>query len=242
MKRTLSFLFALALLALGSGTAAAATADDIRIIGFSKDGRHFAYETFGTADGSGAPYATIVIIDLVEDKWAGGSPFTSSFGEEEHPTALPAQMQVRQKAAPALAKLDLRYPYRLVAFAPVGQDVVDPLELKFKLHHNISDLWTVKIEELDLAATGRCKDYPEQMKGVAISIAGGIQKELQEVYRDKRLPASRGCVVGYRIAGVVEAPVNDTGLSVVLIHTLTRGFEGLDASFMAVPVRLPSWR
>ena len=116
------------------------------------------------------------------------------------------------------------------------------LELKFKLHHNISDLWTVTIEELDLAATGRCKDYPEQMKGVAISIAGGIQKELQEVYRDKRLPASRGCVVGYRIAGVVEAPVNDTGLSVVLIHTLTRGFEGLDASFMAVPVRLPSWR
>ena len=97
-------------------------------------------------------------------------------------------------------------------------------------------------EVLDLAATGRCKDYPEQMKGVAISIAGGIQKELQEVYRDKRLPASRGCVVGYRIAGVVEAPVNDTGLSVVLIHTLTRGFEGLDASFMAVPVRLPSWR
>jgi predicted secreted protein len=242
MKRILSFVFALAVLALGAGTATAATADDIRIIGFSKDGRHFAYETFGTSDGSGAPYASIVIIDLVNDKWVGGSPFTSSFGEEEHPTALPAQMQVRKKAAPALAKLDLRYPYRLVGFAPVGQDVADPLELKFKLHHNISDLWTVKLEEVDLEGTGRCKDYPDQMKGVAISIAGGVQPELQEVYRDTRLPASRGCVIGYRIAGVVQPAVRDTGLSVVLIHTLTRGFEGLDASFMAVPVRLPSWR
>jgi len=242
MKHLFSLVFALALLALGTGTATAAVADDIRIIGFSKDGRYFAYETFGTYDGSGAPYASIVIIDLVEDKWAGGSPFTSSFGEEEHPTALPAQMQVRKEAAPALAKLDLRYPYRLVAYAPVGQDIADPLEMKFKLHHNISDLWTVKLDELDLEGTGRCKDYPGQMKCVAISIAGGVQKELQEVYRDKRLPASRGCVVGYRIAGVVEAPVNDTGVSVVLIHTLTRGFEGLGATFMAVPVRLPSWR
>lgn len=242
MKRLLALILALATFALGTDNATAATADDIRIIGFSKDGRHFAYETFGTSDGSGAPYASIVIIDLVEDKWAGGSPFTSSFGEEGHPTALPAQMQVRKKAAPALAKLDLRYPYRLVAFAPVGQDVADPLELKFKLHHNISNLWTVKIEEVDLEGTGRCKDYPDQMKGVAISVAGGVQPELQEVYRDTRLPASRGCVIGYRIAGVVEAPVEDSGLSVVLIHTLTRGFEGQDASFMAVPVKLPSWR
>jgi len=53
---------------------AAADASDRAIIGFSKDGSHFAFEEYGMQDGSGFPYADIYIINLKTDKWVKGSP------------------------------------------------------------------------------------------------------------------------------------------------------------------------
>jgi predicted secreted protein len=228
----------LVLLALASAPASAATADDLRIIGYSKDGKYFAYETFGVADGSGAPYATIYVLDVAQDKWVKGTPVSSSFGEEAHDTALPAQLQVRQRAAPILAKLDIRYPYRELASVAAGQKVADPHKMQFKRFHNISKLWTVQLSEIDLKAAQECYSA-SGTKGFKLSVGKG-DEQLKEVYRDKRLPASRYCPVGYKLAKVVESG-NETAsnTSVVLVHTFSPGFEGNDATFLAVPVRLP---
>ena len=58
----------------GLTTALAADAADRAIIGFSGDGRFFAFEEFGIQDGSGFPYANIYVIDLEKDRWVEGSP------------------------------------------------------------------------------------------------------------------------------------------------------------------------
>ena len=44
------------------------------VIGFSADGRYFAFEQYGAQDGSGFPYAEIFIIDTQADSWVAGSP------------------------------------------------------------------------------------------------------------------------------------------------------------------------
>src|SRR5690606_10447936 len=44
-------------------------------LGYSPDGRYFAFEEYGVQDGSGFPYSNIYVIDLVDDVWVGGSPF-----------------------------------------------------------------------------------------------------------------------------------------------------------------------
>ncbi len=42
-------------------------------IGFSEDGKIFAFEEFGVQDGSGFPYSSIFVIDLVRDAFVDGS-------------------------------------------------------------------------------------------------------------------------------------------------------------------------
>ena len=44
----------------------------IDLIGYSEDGRIFAFEEFGIQDGSGFPYSNIYVVDLPADKWAYG--------------------------------------------------------------------------------------------------------------------------------------------------------------------------
>lgn len=229
---------AFVLIALNAAMSFAAVDDDIRIIGYSKDGRYFAYETFGVSDGSGSPYAAIYVLDVANDTSAEGTPVRSEFGEEEHPTALPAQMQVRQIAAPILAKLDIRYPWRELASVSAGQQVSGPHELQFKRYTNISDLRTVKLMEFDLDAAQKCSG---QTKGFALAIAKGGEP-LTEVYRNKRLPKSRYCSQGYKLARVIDFGNERTQASVVLVHKFSPGFEGMGASFVAIPVMLPTWR
>ena len=200
MRHLLIAACALILTALSPAISFAAVDDDIRIIGYSEDGRYFAYETFGVSDGSGAPYASIYVLDVANDKWVEDTPVESNFGEEEHSTALPAQMQVRQKAAPILAKLDIRYPWRELASVTAGQQVSDPHEMKFKRYTNISNLWTVKLTEFDLDAAQECSG---ETRGFALAVAKG-DEPLTEVYRDKRLPQSRYCPASYKLARVID--------------------------------------
>ena len=57
-----------------TGPLYAADAAERAILGFSPDGRWFAFEEYGVQDGSGAPYANIYVIDLDMDRWARDTP------------------------------------------------------------------------------------------------------------------------------------------------------------------------
>jgi predicted secreted protein len=51
-------------------------------IGYSPDGRYFAYEEFGTHDGSGAPFAEITIVDLDAEPAVQPLTFAAEGGED----------------------------------------------------------------------------------------------------------------------------------------------------------------
>ena len=64
------------LLPLTVATVPARAADNAEraVVGFSPDGRYFAFEQYGVQDGSGFPYSEIFVIDLNANKWVKGSP------------------------------------------------------------------------------------------------------------------------------------------------------------------------
>ncbi|NNE23875.1 MAG: DUF2259 domain-containing protein [Rhizobiales bacterium] len=212
-----------------------------RIIGFSPDGKWFAFEQFGIQDGSGYPYYEIFIIDLDNDKWASGTPVRIRI-DEENATLHQARGQARVKAAPLLAKLRIIDQGRLIASNPVTEVAADRSEITFQAHMNLSGLdyrYRVKLEQFDLPSEPLCKDLGVQTKGFAISISKADQPPTQ-AYRDTALPKSRGCASRYAIADVIAA--NNPGRPnrfVVLIHTFAFGFEGPDSRFIAIPVTAP---
>ena len=63
-----SALLAASLTLFSAAPALAGDAAQFDPIGFSEDGRYFAYEEYGIQDGSGFPYATIYLVDLIAQR------------------------------------------------------------------------------------------------------------------------------------------------------------------------------
>lgn len=219
---------------------AAADASDRAIIGFSKDGSHFAFEEYGMQDGSGFPYADIYIINLKTDKWVKGSPIRVLVRDEKA-TAHTARHEALTEAAPLIEKYGTVQPAKLLASNAVGERVTSHHKMTFKRFHNVSTLWTVQLTEIDIEQPGECKPF-SPVRGFALATGIVGKGPAVEVYRDKKLPKSRGCPESYKLADVIAFGENVDAPVVVLIHKLTFGFEGRDARFIAVPVELPSWK
>jgi predicted secreted protein len=239
MKKIALAIVVLVQVAVGFSAAIAADAADRAVIGFSKDGKHFAFEEYGVQDGSGFPYSNIYIINLETDSWVEGSPI-KVIVRDENASSHEARHQALTDAAPLIEEYGTVQSAKLLASNAVGEEVSDPHTMVFKRFHNLDTLWTVKLTHVDLDLPPNCQSLPG-IKGFALSVSAN-NTEPNEVYRDKNLPKSRGCPENYRLADVISYGEDETARVVVLVHMLTFGFEGRDARFVAVPVKLPSWR
>src|SRR5690606_1891155 len=99
------------LLMLGACVAPAVAGDSAQFdaIGYSEDGRYFAFEQFGIQDGSGFPYSEIFLIDLDTDDFVGGSPFRARIDTEMAQLA-DARSEAVELAGAALAEHDITRP------------------------------------------------------------------------------------------------------------------------------------
>ena len=93
----------LALLLLATPAAQAADSAQSRAIGFSPDGRYFAFEQYGIQDGSGFGYSDIFILDIEQDRWVPGTPVQVLI-EDESTHIDEARKQANQKAQPLITQ------------------------------------------------------------------------------------------------------------------------------------------
>lgn len=221
-----------------------------QIIGFSEDGRFFAFKTYGLQRGSGLPYATVFVVDLVQNAWVPGSPFRAGRGEEAmaevEAAPFAALEQVRQAAmdnsAFMLRELGIRRPATVLYSAGIGQ--VHRTEQVTRVFIPHPDHPTAQpMGELSLRLSGipvpAALDYcarPDDLRGYRLELLhpdGGAQI----LHEDQRIPASRGCAEAYRIDAVVSAgyPQQETPV-VALISVWQQGFEGLDRHVIATPI------
>ena len=79
-----------------------------RIIGFSPDGRYFAFEQYGELDAAISGWSQIDIIDTSTDDYVGGKPILVLDESEEATTTLEqARAQAAKQAAPILPNMPL---------------------------------------------------------------------------------------------------------------------------------------
>lgn len=236
-----SVRLAASVLALMAAPAFAGDAANFAPLGFSADGRYFGYEEFGVQDGSGFPYSNIFILDVTEDKWAGGSPFRVML-EEESPTLAGVRSEAMAKAAKAFADLDISEPAVIEALNGDGEIGHDGTSITFGARGFGMDPppnpVTLRIESFASTSTVPCVESFGFEPPVGFALTLEADGKSTELHRDASVPASRNCTVGYRPHGIV-APVNwswNQRTPVAIISVFSQGFEGPDRRFIAVPV------
>lgn len=212
-------------------------------LGFSLDGRYFAYEEFGVQDGSGFPYSNVFILDVTEDKWAGGSPFRVRL-EDEQPGLAAVRAQSVEQAAAAIADLAITEPAVIIAMNADGQPVEDRKTILFGAPGfglaEPDDSARLTLSTFPSTSTVHCvEDFGfEPPVGFALTLEPSGHAEAQ-IHRDETVPASRNCTVDYHLSAVV-APFNwawNNRTPVAIVSVYSHGFEGPDRRFIGVPIK-----
>ncbi|HTN63206.1 MAG TPA: DUF2259 domain-containing protein [Devosia sp.] len=221
----------------------------IGFIGYSPDGRYFAFDEFGIQDGSGFAYANLYVMDATTDQWVKGTPVRVRH-EDEASTIIDVRAEARDTAQETLDRLAIAEPVDILALNGDGAVAeADMQTLRFgKPGYGLA--MPEQNYELRLATVTAkleqkgCAEWSESdITGFALNLTTNGQTK--EVYRDQTVPKSRGCPQGYRLYGVV-APFDSFATfgpdlvpgMVAIVSVYSTGFEGPDRRFIAVPFGL----
>ncbi|MFN3548642.1 MAG: DUF2259 domain-containing protein [Mesorhizobium sp.] len=219
----------------------AGTISDLDILGFSADASIFAFEEYGIQDGSGFPFSNRFYVDVATDGFVAGTPIRVRIDDEN---ASLGQARAQAKAAGQAIVPDdelARNRGHTVGFNAITELSADPHRMAVNprpVIPPIDEAVEFRIEEYTLDAAG-CENLGPTMGYRLLRIdltPGGTVGLLHE---DSRIPASRGCPLGYRI-GAVQTLYPDGGAPsfAVLIAVRSFGFEGPDYRWIAVTGRL----
>lgn len=226
----------------------AGDAAKITTLGFSNDGRYFAFMESGIGDGLGAAYARIRFLDTPRNAFAGTAVQKSQ--TEEEVAANKGSLQTIERdtialAQPTLTKLGIKSEnrgnvlvsrkvtdlearaLRTISFSttPIIAGLISP---KFQL--NLSQIKAIPGEKII------CMD-PDKAKILRLTLVDQQTKKQLLLQADTTLPSSRGCAHAYEIEDVLQFQSN----LVVLIRIYTVGFEGEDVRYLAIsgPANIP---
>jgi predicted secreted protein len=224
------------------------THDDV--IGFSTDGRHFAFTTYGLQRGSGLPFASVFVVDLVQDSWVAGTPLQAQRPESDMAAVEAAPFQALEQvrteamsaARPLLEQLAIHRPATVLFARGLGEVHQAPSRSVISRPHPDDPTeppWGSFTLDLDPVTVPIGADYcpdPSAVSGYRL-VRTGADGRAVTLHEDASVPASRGCPVAYRLDAVLSAGYPLEGaLGVALISVWRQGFEGLDRHVIAVPV------
>lgn len=235
-KMLLALLFG----TLGVSSAMAGDAASLEILGFSNDGKVFAFEEYGVQDGSGFPYANRFYIDTATDKFLPGSPVRVRL-DDESATTDKARAQAAEQGAKIAddATLDRGFTAAANAITELSADPHQFVFLPRPVFPPIDDQAAIRLEEIDFPAAQNCLGA-EKLKGFQLLKLDPNKLGASKVLvNDKSLPESRGCPIGYRLGAVqTYYPKDGAAVFAVLIAVERVGFEGPDHRWIAVTGKL----
>ena len=211
-----------------------------QIIGFSPDGRYFAFEQYGVQDGSGFPYADIFVVNTKTDEWVKGSPYRALLKDERAQLKW-ARKEAAGKASNLLRKLVISKPGRLLASNPPGELSANPHRVEVNASQTVpstQERWTFNIGETAIA-DAQCATFtskPTTGFRLTAEREGGA---LQLLHNDTSIPKSRGCPLRYAISDIVVfEPGAGRRVFAILVSVYSLGFEGPDRRFLAITATL----
>lgn len=233
----------------------------VDVVGFSADGRYFAFEQYGEYDVCGGLYASITAIEIPGDRLVKGWPVQvmmddddPRFDGKEPRDKLLRDLRARAAAdaAPLTAQLKIAMPGQLLiasresqARTLLGHEQVKSVRKAVVTTMTLpADLFgadtRLVLREFDIALP-RCKDQVtgDHPAGFALTLErkGGPTIHLS---RDQTIPTARGCPDHYGLAEVHALRLPDGGTALaVLIQYFYLASHGPDRRFLAVTGRVP---
>ncbi|WP_158813402.1 DUF2259 domain-containing protein [Methylocapsa sp. S129] len=254
IQRTLFILSILGpLLAVFAGAAQAGDAAARRIIGFSPDGAHFAFEQYGVLDGKDTQsgWSEIAIIDTQTDEIVDGKPILVVGEGKGEPSLRQARAQAASKAAPLLAKYSVRWPGKrtdadrftlpdtMIAAKDIGavETASERLLNHFQVEQILADSAKDCAASLDSAPPG---DRKGKALGFRLTLETPDGAPLKVLHEDKSVPEARDCPTSYSLSEAYEfRPQGKPAVAAVLVQRFSQGHEGRDRRFIAVTGQMP---
>jgi predicted secreted protein len=237
LKGILGSLIGLAALVL-AGQAMSGDTASLNVLGYSPDGKVFAFEEYGVFDGSGFPYSNIYFIDIEKDKFLPGTPIRTRVDEE---LALPkVRGMTRAKAALLLEKYKVEEnPGVIVVYNPPSELDSDGHKVRFQSYvsappHSYTN--TLVLTERKFPPTESCLNMTGEYTGFTLKLTEYQGTVVDKVlHEDTTVPASRSCPNAYSIGAVISSEVREVTM-MAMIQVGSFGFEGNDRRWIAVPV------
>lgn len=242
-------LFSALLLLVIATSAQAADGAQSRAIGFSADGRYFAFEQYGIQDGSGFAYSDIFVLDVIADSWVKGTPIRV-LDENETNEVDTARAKALTQAAAVLKETGATGGVDTLAHMPFTELGAERGKVRFARYYaSTADTgaydalgsWELSVKNVPVPVPADCTDtdiaMPMGMEVTLKSVKSGTAKAIA---KDTSLPKSRFCAHDYDIEAIFAPSRYDIKNErfVALIGVYSRGFEGSDRRFIAVPFEL----
>lgn len=245
-----AILIAICLKLAAAGTALAGDFAIVESLGFSRDGRYFAFRESGTRDASVHPYATVHIVDLDSGRPAPGSPFVVEIGNEEASEDM-ARAQALAKAQATLAGLDIGARPTISVTDPRGElaEGVTPDRAYEAMRAQASRLeiegvlptgrLAVEIESSVLADAACAALGRDDVHGFALARVSPTGAR-STVHSDRANGSERNCPARYGLAALhFYKAANAAPRLVALVAYYPRTWEEPDRRYLAIPVPLP---
>ncbi len=219
-------------------SASAGDMANLEVLGFSADGGIFAFEEFGVQDGSGFPYASRFYIHTATDSFVAGTPVRVRIDDEDATVgAARAEAKARGHGVIADAVLSENRGYA-AGINAVTELSADPFRMAVNPRPAVPAIdvpLEFRLEEIPVASPERCRDLGEIKGFRLVKVATEPEKQARLIHEDSGIPQSRGCPLGYAIAGVQTFfPETGDPVFALMIAVRSFGFEGPDHRFIAV--------
>ena len=246
------FCLALLLLTATPRIAGANDANAVNVLGFSPDGRTFAFEEYGESDASGMTYAYVRTIDVAANAFVKGKQVKSEDPNDDDIKGIAfRRADASAKAAALLKPLKISRQNMLTVTVEsaksgenlMGSDIL-PLFENPLTELALPEDWfgpEAKLRIATFSTKKRCfKDEDDDRTPLGLVLTLERKEKRTELNRDRNVPASRRCVSAYGLAEVhaLRLPGGQTALAVVLQY-FAQGFEGPDRRFIAVTAKIP---
>ena len=214
---------------------------NVQPIGFSADGKVFAFQEFGLKDEDAVPYSNTYFIDTDSGAYLEGTPFRTELADEDANLSK-ARRQNLTAARSQMDKYDLlTNPGLIAAFNP-PTELGSPMKtIRYTTLANDGPPrapYTLLLGETRVPVPGNCPNTEQRVIGFTLQM---IEKEGAPqhvtIHEDKVIPADRGCPVEYRLGGaLVYQPGTGNPVHIALVLALSAGSDGNTGRWIAVPV------
>jgi predicted secreted protein len=229
MKRVAIMI--LLVLAVGTQGSMARDAVELKVLGFSPDGRYFAFEQRGTSEN--ASYSVTNVIDVETGRQMKGS--RTSFSDEERKRLT----KIRKAAAKQIKRLKIS-ARDLMTISVLGFDAEPFDEASIKSFALPSkwfgpESWLV-LRQFKLVTRCHNKDASPVGFGLALERKDAPATRLSH---DVSIPLTRGCPTQYRIADAHARRTPDGTVALaVIVQDSTPGVDAQNR-FIPVTARIP---